>query len=1023
MEAVAAVGVAAAAVQFFEVAAKALKTCSEIRQSARGESKSNEDLGKHFQELQQIRSSLKVPLSGAGPQTNFLEDIRQECGEIAMEILLRLEKAQQHGRKGWRKSMQATFRTMADSKNIKDLERRYELCQRKFQEALSIEMRNATASVLQEQGKTSDTLLNIVLPRMHTQFDQVQYSLAHQAFLDSLFFPDMFARHRNIEPPSEDTYEWIFNQDTAQDEEMRAKLGKFKHWLSNDEPYFWINGKAGSGKSSLMAFIESDERTKDALGLWAGSRKLYIFSFFFWRPGSDLQKSITGLLQSLLYQLVKSKPAAMSGVVSPGSTSVHTVWTETTLLRTIVHVLSLYDQDRLFILIDGLDEFEGQYIRLLNTLFKLRSGSNIKFCFSSRPETALVKRLASFPSIRLQDVNFRDIDTFVKQTLEPYKGLDTTNDGIALTVGSQSEGIFLWAVLVCKSLVSGYEAGDDKNTIRQRLDATPKGLEPLFSHMFSNTEDVHRESLSVYFSLLKWDVTSVALVAVLLHSEPFETLQQYADECRLMKHRIVSQSKGLIEIGDHDWQRDQPDESRWALVHPSTGQSRTDFVRASECSDLARYHSITLQWVHRSAYDCIMNNSSHDLAASLQPENRLDLARRTLAAVLWLSKHIPHIVLTPQAKFHTRVNGYTHAMGRLLKIPGIDLNQEVDQALDELYDALFLSLYTEDGTSLRPALSERLKYNTSVKRDTSIPLLNFWAGMAEFPDLDRYLLPRFERLEHNACALESLGHILYEIAHRPWQELPVVFHKAVKALIAIGQTQGNPRAAAFAIGSSGLLANHTGKVFHHIMSFSGSDIGEEHIYMIGSVFLAMLDTSQQARDSTRDPWQAFIAQLFKVSEAWDVHLGSATECEPGMLSPLQMQIPQTHFHAHKFSLPTSLTLERPQRTLRLLCLEPKQLGTGPIVRTVPFKVTASFDISKRCSQAIGDLVVDDLSPFGGFAESMGQERCLQLILDDIWEDPDAQLDAWERLCVRAYVRKWFKHLWVLRTANECLGST
>jgi hypothetical protein len=100
MEAVAAVGVAAAAVQFFEVAAKALKTCSEIRQSAKGESKSNEDLGKYVQELQQIQASLNAPLSGNDSQTKAVVDIREECTDIAKMLLLRLEKVQQHGRKG-----------------------------------------------------------------------------------------------------------------------------------------------------------------------------------------------------------------------------------------------------------------------------------------------------------------------------------------------------------------------------------------------------------------------------------------------------------------------------------------------------------------------------------------------------------------------------------------------------------------------------------------------------------------------------------------------------------------------------------------------------------------------------------------------------------------------------------------------------------------------------------------------------------------------------------------------------------
>ena len=119
---------------------------------------------------------------------------------------------------------------------------------------MSVEMRNAVAKFIQEQGKANDTLLNIALPEVHTRANKVQDTLAQQALLDSLFFPDMFVRHRNIDPPSKGTYEWIFDQDAEEDAKVRADLGKFKRWLSSDEPYFWINGKAGSGKSSLMSF-------------------------------------------------------------------------------------------------------------------------------------------------------------------------------------------------------------------------------------------------------------------------------------------------------------------------------------------------------------------------------------------------------------------------------------------------------------------------------------------------------------------------------------------------------------------------------------------------------------------------------------------------------------------------------------------------------------------------------------------------------------------------------------------------
>lgn len=59
------------------------------------------------------------------------------------------------------------------------------------------------------------------------------------------------------------------------------------------------------------------------------------------------------------------------------------------------------------------------------------------------------------------------------------------------------------------------------------------------------------------------------------------------------------------------------------------------------------------------------------------------------------------------------------------------------------------------------------------------------------------------------------------------------------------------------------------------------------------------------------------------------------------------------------------------------------------------QVTACFDISEQCLKAMGDLIVDEIAQRGHFPESMGEERCLQLILNDIWEDPDGQLDAWQ----------------------------
>lgn len=98
--------------------------------------------------------------------------------------------------------------------------------------------------------------------------------------------------------------------------------------------------------------------------------------------------------------------------------------------------------------------------------------------------------------------------------------------------------------------------------------------------------------------------------------------------------------------------------------------------------------------------------------------------------------------------------------------------------------------------------------------------------------------------------------------------------------------------------------------------------------------------------------------------------------------------------------------------MRLLFLDPKQLITRSGLSGQSFKVTACFNVSEKCLKAMDGPVIDEIVQSGHFPESVGEERCLQLILNDIWEDPDGQLDAWQRLYVRACLRKWFKYLWV-----------
>lgn len=178
-----------------------------------------------------------------------------------------------------------------------------------------------------------------------------------QQFKDSLSFPDIKARQDDIVMSHEGTCRWIFGPTQARDatepmgESSDASLrhvsarkiraqpwSSFKDWLEGDgnDPY-WLSGKPGSGKSTLMKYISTEFssycRSHETLSAWSDA---VTCSFFFWNLGSPLQKNYVGLLRSLLFQIVEQRPEMipiMSDQCKPtassqrelyGSTSIYT---------------------------------------------------------------------------------------------------------------------------------------------------------------------------------------------------------------------------------------------------------------------------------------------------------------------------------------------------------------------------------------------------------------------------------------------------------------------------------------------------------------------------------------------------------------------------------------------------------------------------------------------------------------------------------------------------------------------------
>ncbi|KAJ0116934.1 hypothetical protein J7T55_003348 [Diaporthe amygdali] len=124
------------------------------------------------------------------------------------------------------------------------------------------------------------------------------------------------------------------------------KWDSFSNWLRSTDKFYWISGKPGSGKSTLVKSILDHADTQKYLDIWQPGS--LIISHFFWRPGTALQQDIKGLLCSLLYQLLRDSTTALNYVLSsvPHSNAKDsdTDWSTAELRTLCLKVLQAYDR-------------------------------------------------------------------------------------------------------------------------------------------------------------------------------------------------------------------------------------------------------------------------------------------------------------------------------------------------------------------------------------------------------------------------------------------------------------------------------------------------------------------------------------------------------------------------------------------------------------------------------------------------------------------------------------------------------
>jgi hypothetical protein len=408
----------------------------------------------------------------------------------------------------------------------------------------------------------------------------IHYS-AEQAILSRLRFVRLEDRYSQISSAHQKTLTWLFGSHS--DRVEHASSTTFVEWLNSDDTLYWVSGRPGSGKSTLMKFLGSHKSTKEQLKVWAEEDDVVIAEYFFWDAGkNELQKSQEGLLRSLLYQILRQYPDQIR-LVFPGAWKVYDSnhsshrdvvdiplefdipSTISGLIDALAHTCEglIKCHKRFCFFIDGLDEYNGDTNDIIQLVDILRSLENVKICVSSRQWNEFEEAYGKIHTTKLlmEHFNYRDINAYIDdvfahdENFQDLEDKETRGKALVDEIVAAANGVFLWVVLVVRSFQEGLREGDSIKRLQDRLRHLPKNLEEYFERiLFHDVKETYRDQASVMFLVTLVAKENLPLMAYWFLDEdgyPTEhrplTVQQIVRRHRDAKKRLIAGCKGLLE--------------------------------------------------------------------------------------------------------------------------------------------------------------------------------------------------------------------------------------------------------------------------------------------------------------------------------------------------------------------------------------------------------------------------------------------------------------------------------------------
>ncbi|KAL8715722.1 MAG: hypothetical protein Q9220_000389 [cf. Caloplaca sp. 1 TL-2023] len=346
--------------------------------------------------------------------------------------------------------------------------------------------------------------------------------------------------------------------------QIRSALPKTFEWIwqtvivdwfgSMSRDFFWISGKPGSGKSTLMKYLATTMHTSQYLPGHAQDWIKLEFYFDF-RAESGTGNTYEGMIRSFAVQLTECLPETAVQLSRIFVERHLTAFPNDALDQAFCRIVKTC-KHKILAFVDGLDECSEDHEELIRSLVILADRTRMRICVACREQSEFLRAFGGSPRLRMQDHNQSTIRAFVQDTIDSrqYDMDPRIPFHLKDIILNKSQGVILWARFATLELIDGWMGKKTDKQLEAMLDSLPQELEEMYQRILDGIKPRQKKEVARILHLIQEAGGGIDLQ--LLHEAwAFTSFPEDVSPLTLQntslpgfETRLVEMSGGLLDV-------------------------------------------------------------------------------------------------------------------------------------------------------------------------------------------------------------------------------------------------------------------------------------------------------------------------------------------------------------------------------------------------------------------------------------------------------------------------------------------